>query len=328
MADSSPRPVDDRYTLSLEQSLQELQEKIQQHREELAKLQQNGRQSQTAPGPGKGSYEVMKGAFEKAAATPPFVPSSASVLPALLALRKTHQTVAESRAYLTSQGASLEQAKRRLESEQANLADQKLLQQSLEKRIQSLEDDAESRMELTPEQAARERLDELKQKKRRYDKETSKLLKALRKFIDDHLAAQLAAEDLGGPVVGDMMEIDSDQLVAGFNAQGRPMKAKSKPDEDKRQRRLEEVWGLPQEDGRDQRGEVDEAAAAGREMRELTEQLLNQLVEAGGDSTASYVKLPKETAAARFLVRSKVAQFHPRDATRLKLIDFGRELDD
>ncbi|KAL0938908.1 uncharacterized protein CTRU02_205518 [Colletotrichum truncatum] len=325
----SPRPSSDRYSMSLEQSLQELQEKIQQHREELATLQRNGRPSaQNKPGPGPGPYEVMKGAFEQVANTPPFVPFSGSVLPALVALRKTHQTIAESRAYLTSQRASLDQAKHRLESEQANLADQKLLQQSLEKRIQSLEDEAESRMELSPEQAAKERLDELKQKRRYYDKETSKLLKAVRKFIDDHLAAQLAAEDLGGPVVGEMMEIDSDQLVAGFNAQGRPMQIKSKPDEDKRQRRLEEVWGLPQEDGKDRRGEVDEATAAGREMRELIEELLNQLVEAGGENTGAYVKIPKETAAARFLVRSKVAQFHPRDATRLKLIDFGRELDD
>jgi hypothetical protein len=28
------------------------------------------------------------------------------------------------------------------------------------------------------------------------------------------------------------------------------------------------------------------------------------------------------------LVRAKVAQFHPKDARRLRLIDFGRELDD
>ncbi|OLN88664.1 hypothetical protein CCHL11_01880 [Colletotrichum chlorophyti] len=324
-----PRPVSDRYALSLEQSLQELQEKIQQHRVELAALHQNGKHvSRNLPGPGSQPYEVMKSAFEEVTGAPPFVPFSGSVLPALLALRKTHQTFVESRAYLTSQGASLDQAKRRLEIEQATLTDQKLLQQSLERRIQSLKDEAESMMELTPEQAAEKRLDELKQKKQQYQRDTSKLLKDLKNFIDNHLAAQLAAEDLGGPVVGDMMDVDSDQLIAGFNAQGRPVKAKSKPDEDKRQRRLEEVWGIPQEDEDHPGGNADEAAAAGREMRELTEQLLNQLSEAGGDSTSAYVKLPKETAAARFLVRSKVAQFHPRDAMRLKLIDFGRELDD
>ncbi|KAK6227113.1 hypothetical protein QIS74_00668 [Colletotrichum tabaci] len=325
----SPRPAGDRYALSLEQSLQELQERIQQYKEELATLQRNdGQRNEHLSRAGRAPFEVMEGAFKQVAGTPPFVPFSDSVLPALVALRKTHQTITESRAYLTSQEASLDQTKRRLENEQANLADQRLLQQSLERRIQSLKNETESRMELTPEQVAKERLDELRHLKKRYDRETSRLLKALRKFIDDHLAAQLAAEDLGGPVVGDMMEVDSDQLIAGFNAQGRPAKVKLKPDEDKRQRRLEEVWGLPREGANERRGEADEAAAAGREMRELTEQLLNQLVEAGGDNTAAYVKLPKETAAARFLVRSKVAQFHPRDATKLKLIDFGRELDD
>ncbi|KXH66443.1 hypothetical protein CSAL01_00891 [Colletotrichum salicis] len=234
--DESPHPVSDRYTLSLDQSLQELQGKIDQHREELAALQRNTNPRQNGSGPGREPYEVMRGAFEQVASTPPF--------------------------------------------------------------------------------------------KKRYDRETTKLLKALRNFIDGHLGGQLAAEDLGGPVVGDMMEIDSDQLGAGFNAQGRPVKVKSKVDEDKRQRRLEEVWGLPQEDAGREQGNADEVAAAGREMRDLTEQLLNQHAEAAGDSTAAYVKLSKETAAARFLVRSKVAQFHPRDATRLKLIDFGRELDD
>ncbi|KAK2030888.1 hypothetical protein LX32DRAFT_651208 [Colletotrichum zoysiae] len=326
--DAPPRPIGDRYALSLEQSLQELRQNIQQHKERLAALQENdSNRNRNLSGAGREPYEVMKSAFEQVAGTPPFLPFSESVLPALLALRKTHQTITESQAYLISQGASLDRTKRRLEIEQANLADQKLLQQSLEKRIQSLKDAAESQMELTPQQAAQERLDELRQKKKRYDRETSRLLKALRTFIDDHLAAQLAAEDLGGPVVGEMMEIDSDQLIAGFNAQGRPAKIKPKPDEDKRQRRLEEVWGLPQ-DTNQKRGEADEAAAAGREMRALTEQLLNQLVESGGDSTTAYVKISKETAAARFLVRSKVAQFHPRDATKLKLIDFGRELDD
>ncbi|KAK2046964.1 hypothetical protein LZ31DRAFT_172635 [Colletotrichum somersetense] len=326
--DAPPRPVGDRYALSLEQSLQELRQNIQQHKERLAALQENdSNNNRNLSGAGREPYEVMKCAFEQVAGTPPFLPFSESVLPALLALRKTHQTITESQAYLISQGVSLDRTKRRLEIEQANLADQKLLQQSLEKRIQSLKDAAESQMELTPQRAAQERLDELRQKKKRYDRETSRLLKALRAFIDDHLAAQLAAEDLGGPVVGEMMEIDSDQLIAGFNAQGRPAKIKPKPDEDKRQRRLEEVWGLPQ-DTNQKGGEADEAAAAGREMRALTEQLLNQLVESGGDSTTAYVKISKETAAARFLVRSKVAQFHPRDATKLKLIDFGRELDD
>ena len=66
----------------------------------------------------------------------------------------------------------------------------------------------------------------------------------------------------------------------------------------------------------------------GLDLRELTEELVRSLMESGGDSSAAYVRVERDSAAARFLVRSRVAQFHPKDATRLRLIDFGGELDD
>lgn len=98
--------------------------------------------------------------------------------------------------------------------------------------------------------------------------------------------------------------------------------------EDKRQRRIDQIWGTrPLQDAQPQEPWNEQRAAAA-EMRELTEQLLNSLVEAGEGGSGSYVELARESAAARFLVRSKVAQFHPRDARKLRLIDFGHELDD
>ena len=269
----------------------------------------------------------MKAAFQTVSQEAPFMPSASSVLPALLALQKAHQTISESRTYLATQQTSIEAATRSLEEEKASLADQRLLTPALENRIKSLRDDMDNRMELDPEEVARERLDELKRKKKHYDREAKRLFRDMNKFMDDHLAAQLAAEDLGGPVVGDRLDIGPEDIAAGFNAQGRPKKAPKKPDEDKRQRRLEEVWG-PAFADRDPYEIPDEMTAAGHELRDLVEQLTNALVHSGGDSTAAYVTLPKETAAARFLVRSKVAQFHPRDATRIRMIDFGKELDD
>jgi len=279
----------------------------------------------------KASLDIIKVAYASAAQSEPFLPFPDSALPALLALRKTHQIIAESQEYLKSQGATLEAAKKRLAVERANLEDQKLLRTALKARIESLQGEQASRMEMAPEQLVQEKLDELKQKKRGYDKDTSKLLKSLNTFIDDHLGQMLAAEELGGPVVGDMMDIDTDELAAGFTAQGRLRKPKQTTDPDRRQRRIDDIWG----DGGGGQGQGprrdedrNEAAAAGAEMRELTEALLNSLMESGGDSSASYVQIPRESAAARFLVRSKVAQFHPKDATRLRLVDFGRELDD
>ena len=50
----------------------------------------------------------------------------------------------------------------------------------------------------------------------------------------------LAAEELGGPVVGDMMDIDGQDLEAGFNAQGKLKKSKTDQSVDKSQRRMDE----------------------------------------------------------------------------------------
>ncbi|KAI2619344.1 hypothetical protein GGS26DRAFT_572710 [Hypomontagnella submonticulosa] len=315
----------------LKETLQELQEQVREHEAALNRLrsaptphQAGQSHAPTAP------WEIMTTAYDKLASETPYLPFPDSVLPALLALRKTHQTVEETKAYLASHKESTEKTKKRLEVEKSNLEDQKALSQSLRNRIQSLRDGLESRMDMGPEDIAAERIGELKQKKRYYDKETSKLLKALRKFIDEHLSSMLAAEELGGPVVGDMMDIDGDDLAAGFSSQGKLKKAKENPDQDKRQRRIDDIWGIQQDDqpGGRANKDRDEIAAAGAEMRDLTEELLNSLAQSEGDSSAAYVQLPRESAAARFLVRSKVAQFHPRDSTKLRLVDFGKELDE
>ncbi|RYP89634.1 hypothetical protein DL770_004281 [Monosporascus sp. CRB-9-2] len=322
--DSNLRQDDD-YDLAhsshLEETLKELTEKLRS----TPARNQLGRATPT-----QAPLEIMKAAYDELAQQTPFLPFPESVLPALLALRKTHQTVEETRAYLETHKVSVENAKRRLDVEKSNLADQQALSRSLQNRIQSLREGLEGRMEMGPDDIARERINDLKQKKKHYDREATKLVKALRKFIEKPLAGMLAAEELGGPVVGDMMDIDGDDLAAGFNSQGRPKKAKANPDLDKRQRRIDEIWGMRDAirvDGMadDDRDEISAAAA---EMRELIEELLNALMQSEDDSSSAYVQLSKETAATRFLVRSKVAQFHPRDSTRLRLVDFGRELDD
>ncbi|KAI0136690.1 hypothetical protein BJ170DRAFT_677561 [Xylariales sp. AK1849] len=311
----------------VEQTLVELQQMVQKHEAALNELRVstalNRPNPTTSP---EAPFEIMKTAYDELATKSPFLPFPDSVLPALVALRKTHQTVEDTKAYLATHGNSVIKARERLESEQSNLRDQQALSQSLQSRILTLRDGLDSRMDMGPDDIAQERITELKQKKRGYDRETSQLLKALRKFIDNKLASMLAAEELGGPVVGDMMDLDNDDLAAGFSSQGRLKKAKENQDQDKRQRRIDEIWGqsqdLPPENNR------DESAAAGVEMRDLTEGLLNSLMESDGDNSAAYVQLEKESAAARFLVRSKVAQFHPKDSTKLRLVDFGKELDD
>ncbi|CCC06491.1 unnamed protein product [Sordaria macrospora k-hell] len=271
----------------------------------------------------------------------PLLPFPDSVLPALLTLRKTSQTIAQTNSHLSSSSLLLDQQKRQLEDLKIEVREQNELQQALQARVELLRKGMEARKEMSLEEAAREELQKMEGERKKYDEETKKLVRELNWFIEEYLGPLLAAEEMGGPVVGEMMDLDAEDLEAGFNARGKLKKGRAKKTDgneegDKKQRRIDEIWGGAREDpeeGRERNGgkrkrEGDEASAAGAEMRTLIEKLMNKSMDAGGDSSAAYVRIEKETAAARFLVRSKVAVFHPRDATRLRLVDFGRELDD
>lgn len=265
----------------------------------------------------------LKLAYESLTPTTPWLPPRESPIPALLAIRATDKTIKETREAITSTEVDLRKVKQRLDKEKADLNDAKLIQTELQTRISYLEGDIEARTQRSPDQIAKEMIQGMKQKKKYYDGETGKLVKAFNAFIDDHLAAMLAVEELGGPIVGDIVDVSDELLEHDFNARGKVKKAKAS--DDKRQRRIDEIWGKPPEE--EQEG-WNEKQAAAAEMRELTEQLLNSLVEADGNGPGAYVELSRESAAARFLVRSKVAQFHPKDARKLRLLDFGAEIDD
>ena len=214
------------------------------------------------------------------------------------------------------------------DEERSYLNDANLVRSGMEARILSLHGEIEKRSQQTPGQVAKELLRDMENEKTRYDGETRKLVKAFNGFIDEYLAPMLAAEELGGPIVGEALNIDEAMLEGGFNSQGRAKRNKTGVNEDKRQRRIDEIWGPRPAEIEDTEETWNETRAAAAEMRDLTEQLLNRLVEATGGGSGVYVELERESAAARFLVRSKVAQFHPRDARRLRLIDFGAELEE
>jgi hypothetical protein len=147
-------------------------------------------------------------------------------------------------------------------------------------------------------------------------------------FINDYLAAMIAAEELGGPVVGDMLDVEDDTLAAGFTKKGRAKSSKNPVSDKTRQRRIDQIWGKKTAvaDDEDEEEPPTEAEAADAEMRKLIENLFATLVGPGGGKT--YFQLERDSATSRFLVRAKVAQFHPKDARKLRLIDFGRELED
>ena len=271
---------------------------------------------------------MLTTAYEFLVPKEPYFPLPDSPLPSLLALRNTHQNILDTRTALAQANADLTKAEQRLEREQANLDNANAITKSLDSRILVLNGEKQERTLKSPSQVAKDMIRELKKKKVNYEGETGRMVRSFNKFIDNHLASMLAAEELGGPVVGEVIDIDHLELESGYNSQGKVKKHKGTTDDDKRQRRIDEIWGEPTAEGRRSKESRDERHAAASEMKELTEQLLNNLVEAEAGGGDAYVVLQKESAVARFLVRAKVAQFHPKDARRLRLIDFGRDLDD
>ncbi|KAK4230663.1 hypothetical protein QBC38DRAFT_20294 [Podospora fimiseda] len=326
-------PQNGSHELDMERTIQELKKRKKELEEAINQLRQSSSQNLVPDSQlsAQDTLSILTKAHQDAAEAEPFLPSPVSVLPSLLAIRRAQRTTAESTEYANAQETLREEVERQIEAERLELRDHQTLKTALENRIQALRKGLENKREKTQEEKAKERIAELKEEKKRWDSQTAGLLKELEWFIEEHLGPMLAAEELGGPVVGQLTEIDPDDLGVGFSAHGKLKKAKDKPDNDKHQRRIDDIWGPRDQEGQPankRKRERDETTAAVEEMRELIEQLMNKLVESGGDNSAVYVRIPRESATARFLVRSKVATFHPKDAQMLRLIDFGRELDD
>jgi hypothetical protein len=270
---------------------------------------------------------AVKNAYQNLKPTATFLPPPGSVFPALLAARSIQQNVQGTKEAITSTQDQITKAEATLRREEANLHDANLLTQAMEDRIQRLRAQHEDRSQKSPAQLARELIAAKRAQKDKCDAEMQRLGEAMNDFINDYLAAMIAAEELGGPVVGDMLDVEDDTLAVGFTKKGRA-KSSKKPVSDKtRQRRIDQIWGKAGVENEEEEEEPPtEAEAADAEMRKLIENLFATLIGPGGGK--AYFQLERDSATSRFLVRAKVAQFHPKDARKLRLIDFGRELDD
>ena len=233
----------------------------------------------------------------------------------------------QSKNAITETEENISKLRKRLRQEEADLRDARSITQALEGRIEKLRSENEEQLGKSTEESAKTMFHEQQQRKHHYMTALRDLMKAFTKFVDDQLAAMLAAEDLGGPVIGDLVEIDEGMLKAGFTQQGKVKKtdADSVRLDAKRKMRDNEIWGSMNEDEDDVNDVGSEKKAALANFRSLTENLLNTAAEDNNSST--YINISRESAAVRFLVRAKVAQFHPKDARKLRLVDFGREWD-
>ncbi|KAF2444234.1 hypothetical protein P171DRAFT_361035 [Karstenula rhodostoma CBS 690.94] len=315
----------------LEQTVRELQARVNEQQAILEQLrrssQVNVQQAAYAsedPREKLKQLRAVKEAYTSLTPTVPLLPSIDSVLPALIAARTLQQNVQGSKQAITTTEAQITSAEALLRHEEAHLHDADLIQKALRDRTARLEAQIEDRSQKAPAQLAKELIAAKRAHKKGYDDEMQRLGDALNDFIDNYLSAMLAAEELGGPVVGDMLNVENETLAAGFTKKGKAKATKKPVSEKTRQRRIDHIWGnqaaIEEEDP------LTEAEAADAEMRELVGVLFKTLIGPGGGR--AYHHLKRDSAASRFLVRAKIAQFHPRDAQKLRLIDFGRELDD
>lgn len=244
------------------------------------------------------------------------LPPTGSILPSLIAVADTSHLITESKISVTVTAEKLSTDRERLRVEEANLRDSRAIASGLRERIQQIRSTNARKQKQTPSQVAQDVVKEQRKKNKELDRASAGLKVSLDSFIDETLAPMLAAEDLGGPTVGDALEISDATLKAGYTAHGKPKKPKEPVEsENSSQQRIDQFL---QRNNDSSTAPTNKREAAATEVHEL----LDALLAAGN----SYVDLKRDSATSRFLVRSKVAQFHPRDARRLRLIDFGRSL--
>ncbi|KAJ4344306.1 hypothetical protein N0V95_006183 [Ascochyta clinopodiicola] len=316
----------------LAQTVRELQARVEEQQTALELLRaQSNVDVEYAAYASSDSHEklrqllAVKDAYARLTPVPGFLPGRESILPTLLAARTLQRNVQGTQETIISTQSKINKADTILRREETNLNDANLLTQAMENRIERLRAQQEDRSQKTPAQLARELIAAKHAQKDGYDAATQTLGEAMNEFINDYLAAMIAAEELGGPVVGDMLDVEDNTLAAGFTKQGRAKSTKKAVPDKTRQRRIDQIWGNKAAIEEDEEPPT-EAEAADAEMRQLIENLFATLIGPGGGR--AYFQLERDSAATRFLVRARIAQYHPKDAKKLRLIDFGRELDD
>ncbi|KAJ5380717.1 uncharacterized protein N7496_003145 [Penicillium cataractarum] len=309
------------YARRLDGTLQQLQEQVRRQEDELNKLRESRGSHgllDNSDGPWMRVSQARraKKAYQSLVLAEDDLPTTDSVLPSLIATEDTSQLIEEGKLSILVTADRLSADRERFRIEEANLRDSRAISAGLRERIQRIRNANSRKQEQTPSQVAREVVREQKRKNKGLDHASEELKKSLDKFIDESLAQMLAAEDLGGPTVGDALEVSDATLKAGYTAHGKPKKPKEPVEQDGNQQRIDQFL----------RRSTDGSNPANKREAAATEahELLDALLEAG----TSYIDLKRDSAASRFLVRAKVAQFHPRDARRLRLIDFGRSLGD
>lgn len=267
--------------------------------------------------------------------TDPVLPDPGDPICKLLSLRETGRLVQELEAAIDIAFKELTTVRGRLKNEEDELTGAKSINFELRERVNTLEEQSNEAGDEGSQRGQRRnpalRARELKRKyqleKDRYERKSIETSKALVSFIDEYLASMVAAEDIGGPSVGDHVGVNDTTLQAGYTATGKEKKPKDpKPNarqsaDNTKQRRIDAMIG---DEDRDTiaHEDMNPRQAAARDLRQLIDRLVN-----ASATSSPYVMLDNEFAGSRFLVRARIAQFHPNDSRRIRLIDAAKKFD-
>ena len=270
--------------------------------------------------------QILTAGYQKLAETSPDLSSTDSKLPSLISGREVDQLVSGTRESIQTTLKSLREARRDLQNGLNNVTDSETLNKIFEQRVGQLGVAASQTNRDDSHTIAVRLMDSEKLQTRTYQQDRETLNTALNEFITDRLSPLLAAEELGGPVTGSVLNVTDDMLAAGFTDRGKVNKGR-KTDEDHRQRRIDEMFGnLAVRSGNNDDDDLAvEATVAAQAMKDLLEKLVQLSIDRG---SGRFHELDKEDAASRYLVRSKVAVLDPRDGRKIRLVDFGKPLED
>ncbi|KAK6520877.1 hypothetical protein TWF506_001120 [Arthrobotrys conoides] len=250
----------------------------------------------------------------------PWLPHDDSGTNTLLTLRNVLNVIEANRKGVTDAERKVEEMKKAVRRERGWVATAQEIEKELDRKIDELE--GVDRLPEPTKRRERKQIEAYEKEAKEMTKTSVRLTKELQKFVKEKLGAAIAVEEAGGPVIGSKLNLielrNYLDIEAGDGKTGRRTKAVKA--RERGQKRLDEIWG-----GQDDEGvAISPEEKAGEELLELIEKLVNTMLN---DDPHAYTRLTRESAASRYLVRSFVATLHPKDAMRIRLIDFGGRID-
>ncbi|KAL4909193.1 hypothetical protein BDW74DRAFT_174400 [Aspergillus multicolor] len=267
------------YEKKLDNTLKELQERVRQQEEDLRKLRAANSNDisdiGTDPASRIAQIQRAKKAYDSLLKSETNLPEPESPLPSLIALDETSRIITEGKVSISATAEKLASARQRHKAEEANLRDAQSIRDGLRRRIDNIRKDKSASRERLPSEVARELLEQQRRKKDNLDEDMARIRAALHKFCDEVLASMIAAEDLGGPAVGDVAEVSDVTLAAGYTRHGKPKKPKAVEDDgqENNQHRIDDM--LRRQTGQSSSLASNRRETAATEIHELLDSLLD-----------------------------------------------------